>query len=162
MIDLPPASPIIPGVLFQGNIYGYMAFRPDVPGLHVACPADYPPDPESAREVIFFPLEDDSSVQWIMNELWCGQVMKVAQIVAGAVGDNQTTVVSCAAGLNRSGLITGLALCAMGWTPNEAIDHIRECRPGALFNMEFVRAIRWLGPKIMPPVYPVSRGPGRG
>jgi protein tyrosine/serine phosphatase len=48
-------------------------------------------------------------------------------------------LVRCQAGLNRSGLITGLILIALGMKPGEAITAIRNKRSQrALFNMDFV------------------------
>ena len=49
-------------------------------------------------------------------------------------------VVNCAAGLNRSGLIVGRALIALGHEPAEVVELIREARgPRALFNRTFER-----------------------
>jgi protein-tyrosine phosphatase len=46
--------------------------------------------------------------------------------------------VNCAAGLNRSGLIVGRALIALGYEPHDAIRRIRAARgPRALFNRTF-------------------------
>jgi hypothetical protein len=49
-----------------------------------------------------------------------------------------TTLVHCQAGLNRSGLVAGLALVLDGYTPEEAIDLLRRRRsPAVLCNPVF-------------------------
>lgn len=45
--------------------------------------------------------------------------------------------VMCTHGMNRSGLVTGLLLRALGIDGREAIDRIRLARPGALSNQHF-------------------------
>jgi hypothetical protein len=58
--------------------------------------------------------------------------------VASMVDGGQRVVVNCAAGLNRSGLIVGRALIALGHEPAEAIELIRAARgPRALYNRTF-------------------------
>lgn len=50
------------------------------------------------------------------------------------------TLVHCQAGLNRSGLITALALVKLGRTPSEAVELLRERRhPAVLCNQTFER-----------------------
>ena len=62
----------------------------------------------------------------------------VAEMEAG-----RTVLVRCAGGLNRSGLVIGLALIKQGRTPEEAIDLVRAARgPWALCNGAFVRYLR--------------------
>lgn len=50
-------------------------------------------------------------------------------------------LIHCAEGHNRSGLVVGCFLKRQGYGGQEAIDLIREKRPGALSNETFVRAI---------------------
>ncbi len=58
--------------------------------------------------------------------------------VASIVDGGQRVVVNCAAGLNRSGLVVGRALIALGHEPANAIELIRAARgPRALFNRTF-------------------------
>ena len=147
MSNLPAASPILKGKLYQGDILGFTAFSPRV-GLHVACPQEFPPEPASADEVIFCPLQDDPTVNWVKRPLWCRQVIKLARKVAQDIQQGKVVLVSCAAGLNRSGLISALALCGLGVPPVVAIQRVRERRPGALFNPQFVKAIKVLGPRV--------------
>lgn len=63
--------------------------------------------------------------------------------VRAAQGEGKKTLVRCQAGYNRSGLVVALALVAMGRTPDEAIELIREKRSKfALCNEHFVDLIR--------------------
>lgn len=60
------------------------------------------------------------------------------QVVAG-----RKTVVTCQCGLNRSGLVVGLALRSLGYDAEEAIRLVRAARgPFALSNEHFVEVIR--------------------
>jgi hypothetical protein len=60
--------------------------------------------------------------------------------VASMVDAGDRVVVNCAAGLNRSGLVVGRALIALGHEPADAIELIRAARgPNALFNGTFER-----------------------
>ena len=53
------------------------------------------------------------------------------------------TLVHCQAGLNRSALVTGLALVRSGWTAEAAIGHMRARRsPAVLCNTAFERWLR--------------------
>ncbi|HSV37483.1 MAG TPA: hypothetical protein VLI04_01870 [Nocardioidaceae bacterium] len=65
----------------------------------------------------------------------------VAEMEAG-----RKLLVRCTGGLNRSGLVIGLALIKQGRTPDEAIDLVRAARgPYALCNGAFVRYLRSFG-----------------
>lgn len=63
----------------------------------------------------------------------------LASAVAGAVADGGRVLVRCSGGLNRSGLVVGLALLRAGRTPAEAMALVRAARgPWALTNPGFV------------------------
>jgi len=69
-------------------------------------------------------------------------VLLLAKIVNLCRADGPT-LVHCQAGLNRSGLIVGLALVLEGRTPDEAITHLRESRsPAVLCNRTFETWLR--------------------
>ena len=58
--------------------------------------------------------------------------------VAARVRAKQRTLVTCAAGLNRSGLVTALALTKLyGISGHDAVKWVQRERPGALFNPVF-------------------------
>jgi hypothetical protein len=59
-------------------------------------------------------------------------------------------LIRCQAGWNRSGLITALVLLLAGYTPEDAIDLIRQKRsPMALCNRHFERWITTEGPRFV-------------
>jgi hypothetical protein len=49
--------------------------------------------------------------------------------------------VFCNQGMNRSGLVMGRILRALGLTPGETIDTLRRQRPGCLNNFTFTRLV---------------------
>jgi len=66
-------------------------------------------------------------------------VHRMATAVAARVRRQSRTLVTCAAGLNRSGLVTALTLVELyGISGNEAVTWVRQKRDGALFNPAFV------------------------
>jgi hypothetical protein len=63
----------------------------------------------------------------------------LASHVEDAVRHGDKVLVRCQAGLNRSSLVTGLALIKMGWSAENAINRMREVRsPYVLCNQSFV------------------------
>lgn len=74
-----------------------------------------------------------------------GQIFhQAAAQLAGYIRSGKRVLITCAMGLNRSGLITGLTLMhAFGMTPNDAIRLIRGRRgKDALMNPVFERWLR--------------------
>lgn len=69
------------------------------------------------------------------------RVVQVAKQVADALKEKQNVLVTCLMGLNRSGLIAGLALRFLGMSGPEAVDQIRLKRAGALSNPTFRRMV---------------------
>ncbi len=57
-----------------------------------------------------------------------GAVYTLADMVVAALGEGKRVLVHCQAGLNRSGLIAGLALVLLGREPADAIALLRERR----------------------------------
>ncbi len=83
-----------------------------------------------------------------------------AHAVATAVREGLPTLVTCAAGLNRSGLVSALSLHLLfGWPGQECVELVQRRRPSspvhpgrpALNNKEFVAALLRLGPSIPEP-----------
>lgn len=71
------------------------------------------------------------------------RVLELADEVVTAVSRGDAVMVRCMAGMNRSGLVAGLALVKIGWDADEAINHMREARsPYVLFNTDFTDFIR--------------------
>ncbi len=72
-------------------------------------------------------------------------VTRAAREVARRVGKHQRVLVTCAMGLNRSGLVTALALRALGATSRDAVTLVRKARgPLALSNSSFEALVHTL------------------
>ena len=61
----------------------------------------------------------------------------IAQLGASLIQDGHRVLAHCGMGYNRSGLIAGMILKALGVPGIAAVARIRERRPGALFNDRF-------------------------
>lgn len=71
--------------------------------------------------------------------------MQVAQIVRS--NPNVRILVTCMAGINRSALVTALALHLLyGWDARQSEHVVRAHRPGALSNQDFRRYLEWVAP----------------
>jgi hypothetical protein len=68
---------------------------------------------------------------------------QLALKVAGAHVAGDRVLVRCRAGLNRSGLVLGIALRQLGWSADDAIDTMRARRsPHVLHNPTFEQHVR--------------------
>jgi len=66
--------------------------------------------------------------------------VQIGEFVAKAMVAGKRCLVTCNMGLNRSGLICGIALIARGMSADQAIERIRRRRnPNALYNSYFVK-----------------------
>ena len=89
-------------------------------------------DGVAGRPYTFYLIDD---VPWIPDP---SAIDALGEQVAARVRAGERVVVNCAAGLNRSGLLVGRALIALGYTPVEAIALVRRARgPYALSNHRF-------------------------
>ena len=80
------------------------------------------------------PIDD---VPWISDP---NAIHELGIRVAEHVRRGSRVAVNCMSGLNRSGLLVGRALIALGYSPAEALALIRKARgPHALSNRQFVR-----------------------
>ena len=83
---------------------------------------------------VVHPIDD---VPWIED---LGAIHERGIQVAEHVRAGDKVLVNCMSGLNRSGLLVGRALVALGYLPLEAAELIRRARgPHALSNREFTR-----------------------
>lgn len=90
-------------------------------------------------EVIHVPM-DDSGLPMLDEER--RGALAAARIVARAMREGKCVLSTCAAGLNRSGLVSALALRMLGMDPDRAIAMVRRARgPHALSNPYFVAMI---------------------
>lgn len=66
-------------------------------------------------------------------------IISAANFVAHNVRRGRRTLVTCQAGLNRSGIITAMAVCLLtGMSGREAVELVQSRRPDALCNSSFV------------------------
>jgi len=94
-------------------------------------------------EVVLAPGDDDVRVNRMMRDLptW----RQAAQIVVERVAAGKKVLVTCMAGLNRSGMVIGLALHQItGWSGEDVVEHIQASRDMALCNDTFADYIRGL------------------
>ncbi len=105
----------------------------------VLCAAEYQPDAERFRpaRVLHAPLWDSMLTPEETNIAVC-----TGRRVARRFRTGQRILVTCAMGLNRSGLVTALALIDLGSTPDQAIVLVRKSRGAlSLRNQDFVRLL---------------------
>lgn len=86
--------------------------------------------------VIHAPIDDNVTRRLVGKD--AATAVAAGQLVARMVARGQKVLVTCAMGLNRSGLISSIALVHLDRTPHEAIRAVRRARPGALYNQRFV------------------------
>ena len=102
-----------------------------VPALVIKAPFDDVVEPDEAERV---------KITQIASE--------AAQRVAAMVKNGQHVLVTCWAGLNRSGLISALALIHFGFSADDAIEVVRKGRSKhALCNSTFVDIVKSVGAK---------------
>jgi protein-tyrosine phosphatase len=65
------------------------------------------------------------------------KIEALGRLVAGLVSDDRRVLVHCRMGLNRSALVIATALTYLGMTGAQAVEQLRDRRPGALFNETF-------------------------
>jgi len=86
---------------------------------------------------VYFPILDE--------DLPClTKLEALARLVADLVQAGHIVLVHCLLGANRSNLLAATALTYLGWTGDQAIEHLRSLNPGALFNETFAAHVRAL------------------
>ncbi len=79
---------------------------------------------------VYFPIYDED-----LPDL--GKLHAVASMAACLVKSGEKVLAHCGMGLNRSALVAGLILTYLGMNGADAVDLLRQKRPGALFNDTF-------------------------
>jgi hypothetical protein len=79
---------------------------------------------------IYFPIEDDD-----LPDL--SKLRAIGRLGASLVESGHRVLAHCGMGFNRSALVAGLILCELGFTGPDAIERLRQRRPGALYNEAF-------------------------
>jgi protein-tyrosine phosphatase len=107
---------------------------------------------------------NDDSVEFPLTREKLKIAMQAAHVVADEVSHGRQVLVTCAAGLNRSGLVSALALHFLfGWAGDACIHRVRKKRRvksgmNSLCNGEFVQVLQRLPtqmqtvPSLPPPV----------
>jgi len=120
----------------------------------VLCAREYQPPADAFRgvQVIHAPNDDDPRRPASREML--RTALEVAREVSVAMHRSRNCLVTCAAGMNRSGLVSALALhLAFDWAGLKCIQTVRERRGPAgdgyqpLSNPQFVAALQQLRPK---------------
>ena len=73
-----------------------------------------------------------------------GKIDALGRLVADLVSTDHRVLVHCRMGFNRSVLVIATALTYLGMTGEAALSHLRERRPGALFNETFATHVATL------------------
>ncbi|MDF2977965.1 MAG: putative protein phosphatase [Actinomycetospora sp.] len=96
------------------------------------------------------PLDDvEFYVHWLIEDGPAPAfttLRSLADLVDDLRQDGKRVLIHCAAGINRSGLLSAAALIRGGHDPDEAIELVRRARTGALNNPNFVDILhdpRW-------------------
>lgn len=107
----------------------------------VLCAKEYQPPASEFHgvNVIHVPFND---IQKKLEPKTRAAVLKAAAKVTDALEHEGKVLVTCQAGMNRSGLVCGLALINSGMSPEKAIERIQARRTGSLFNQAFVDMLR--------------------
>jgi protein-tyrosine phosphatase len=72
------------------------------------------------------------------------KIEALGRLVADLVSSDHRVLVHCRMGFNRSALVIATALTYLGMTGESALQHLRERRPGALFNESFATHVATL------------------
>jgi protein-tyrosine phosphatase len=95
--------------------------------------------PQAANSIlyIYHPILDEDLPNLVKIEA-------LGRLVADLVSSDHRVLVHCRMGFNRSVLVIATALTYLGMTGSEALAHLRERRPGALFNENFAAHVATL------------------
>jgi protein-tyrosine phosphatase len=122
------------GTLFvSGDVEDWEAIRERGIDTIVDMDGDVDPGLPEAPNAIFYvyhPILDEH-----LPDLT--KIEALGRLVADLVSADHRVLVHCRMGLNRSVLVIATALTYLGMTGEQALGHLRECRPGALFNDSF-------------------------
>lgn len=95
-----------------------------------------PTDPDQVL-YIYFPIFDEGLPNLV-------KLHAVARLGATLIGSGQRVLTHCRMGFNRSALVAGLILMYLGMSGADAVELLRQKRPGALFNENFAAYLQSL------------------
>jgi protein-tyrosine phosphatase len=95
--------------------------------------------PEAPGEIlyVYHPIRDEALPNLKKLEA-------LGRLVADLVSQDHRVLVHCRMGFNRSNLVIATALTFLGMCGDDAVRHLQECRPGALYNENFAEHVRRL------------------
>jgi hypothetical protein len=85
---------------------------------------------------IYFPIADDNE-----DEPPLPRLQAIARLGASLIGEGHRVLSHCGMGFNRSALVAGLILVELGVPGPLAVEQLRRCRPGALYNDKFAEVL---------------------
>ena len=94
---------------------------------------------------VYFPIYDEDLPDM-------AKLHGVARMAASLVAAGHKVLSHCGMGFNRSALLAGLILRYLGMSGPEVVEHLRQRRPGALFNEVFAAYLVSLAE--LPPSHP--------
>ena len=140
------ANEVVPG-LWQGSVppQGGALRRAGFQAV-ILCAREHQPSGSLFRGIRVFraPLDDDPKGLTAREiDTWLAAASKVALLVRGGTRLGSRVLVTCQAGLNRSGIVVAQALKLNGHSAEDAIAAVRRARGDwALCNEAFVKALR--------------------
>ena len=127
---------VVPGRLYIGSHDAPLALKHPV-NTHVHTAEEVRPFGKGAYEVIWLKL-DDLEWDWAECPDEVEQLLTLAAKLARLVQNGKSVLITCHMGLNRSGMLTALVMCALGMPPQDAIKELRRLRsPDVLCNPSF-------------------------
>ena len=138
-MDIVPVNPA--GTLFvSGEVEDWPALRERGIDTIVDMDGDVDPGlPEAPNSIlyVYHPILDED-----LPDLT--KIEALGRLVADLVSEDHRVLVHCRMGFNRSMLVIATALTYLGLTGAQALAHLRERRPGALFNETFAAHVQAL------------------
>ena len=129
------------GALFQGSMppVGSIVSESKFDVL-VLCALENQDERELYTGVEIIRAPGDDVQQWPIDSVDLENWVRAARLVAERVAEGKDVLVTCMAGLNRSGFVTALALHHLtSWDGVKCVWWIQRRRKSALFNKDFVR-----------------------
>lgn len=129
----PPAGPYIAALGFNAVVLCAMEYQIEAKLFEGVSILHAPNDDNSKRP----PTKTELSI-----------AVNAARQVAKRIRDGQHVLVTCMAGLNRSGLVSALTLHILyGWNGSDCARHVQTKRGNALCNPQFVKVLSTLRAK---------------
>ena len=125
----------------SGNIEDWASLRERGIDTIVDMDGDVDPGlPEAPNAVfyVYYPILDEEDLPDL------AKIEALGRLVADLISADRRVLVHCRLGLNRSVLVIATALTYLGMTGEQALAHLRACRPGALFNETFAAHVMGL------------------